>query len=160
MTYTTPHGNTGSFNPLSKARDWTCILMDTSGVFNSLSFSGNSPPIPTPGTFGSRVAGNELCPAFLSVCWVNPYVTITGYRVYRGWLRLKKVICAGLYAVGLWSYMKMKKELALPRSLCHVKTYWESGHRKPGRKFSPDTKSAATLILDFSKRVRKFISVS
>ena len=29
-------------NPLSKARDWTCILMDTSWVCNLLSHSGNS----------------------------------------------------------------------------------------------------------------------
>ena len=30
--YTTAHGNAGSFDPLSKARDQTCILMDTSWV--------------------------------------------------------------------------------------------------------------------------------
>ena len=29
-------------NPLSKARDQTCILMDTSQVFNLLSHNGNS----------------------------------------------------------------------------------------------------------------------
>ena len=29
-------------NPLSEARDWTCILMDTSWVCNLLSHSGNS----------------------------------------------------------------------------------------------------------------------
>ena len=31
-TYTTAHGNTGSFNPLSEARDGTCILVDTNQV--------------------------------------------------------------------------------------------------------------------------------
>ena len=31
------------FNPLSEAMDRTCILMDTSGVFNLLSNTGNSP---------------------------------------------------------------------------------------------------------------------
>ena len=29
-------------NPLNRARDWTCILMDTSRVFNPLSHNGNS----------------------------------------------------------------------------------------------------------------------
>ena len=42
MTYTTAHGNVGSFNPLSKARDPTCILLDTSQVHNLLSHSGSS----------------------------------------------------------------------------------------------------------------------
>ena len=28
--YTTAHGNAGSFNRLSEARDWTCVLMDIS----------------------------------------------------------------------------------------------------------------------------------
>ena len=41
-TYTAAHGNTWYFNPLSKARDQTCILMDTSRVLNLLSYSGNS----------------------------------------------------------------------------------------------------------------------
>ena len=41
-TYTTAHGNTESFNPLSKARDQTCILMDTSGILKRLSHKGNS----------------------------------------------------------------------------------------------------------------------
>ena len=31
-THTTAHGNTGSFNPLSKARDQICILVYTSWV--------------------------------------------------------------------------------------------------------------------------------
>ena len=31
-TYTTAHGNAGSFNPLSEARDRTCILMDESQI--------------------------------------------------------------------------------------------------------------------------------
>ena len=30
VTYTTAHGNAKSFNPLSEARDWTCVLMDNS----------------------------------------------------------------------------------------------------------------------------------
>ena len=30
--YTTAHGNAGSFNPLSKARDRTYILMDSSQI--------------------------------------------------------------------------------------------------------------------------------
>ena len=34
MTYSTPHGNARSFNPLSKARDQTHILMDTSRIFS------------------------------------------------------------------------------------------------------------------------------
>ena len=34
--------NAGSFNLLNKARDWTCILMDTSQVLNWLSLNGNS----------------------------------------------------------------------------------------------------------------------
>ena len=29
-------------NPLSKSRDWTCILMDTSRVLNPLGHNGNS----------------------------------------------------------------------------------------------------------------------
>ena len=31
-TYTTAHSNAGSFNPLSKARDHTCVLMDASQI--------------------------------------------------------------------------------------------------------------------------------
>ena len=42
VTYTTAHGTTGSFNPLSEARDQTHILMDTSQVLNLLSLSGKS----------------------------------------------------------------------------------------------------------------------
>ena len=30
------------FNPLSEARDLTCILMDTSQLLNPLSYNGNS----------------------------------------------------------------------------------------------------------------------
>ena len=41
-TYTTAHGSASSFNPLSEARDGTCILMDTSQVLNPLSHNGNS----------------------------------------------------------------------------------------------------------------------
>ena len=41
-TVTTAHGNTGSFNQLSKGRDWTCFLMDTSQILNMLSHNGNS----------------------------------------------------------------------------------------------------------------------
>ena len=41
-TYTIACSNAGSFNPLSKARDWTCFLMDTSWVLNPLSPSRNS----------------------------------------------------------------------------------------------------------------------
>ena len=41
-TYMAACGNTRSFNPLSKARDWTPILMDTSLVLNPLSHNGNS----------------------------------------------------------------------------------------------------------------------
>ena len=41
-TYTTAHGNAGSFNPLSKARDWTHILMDTGQILNPLSHNRNS----------------------------------------------------------------------------------------------------------------------
>lgn len=36
------HSNIRSLNPLSGARDWTHILMDTSQVVNPLSHSGNS----------------------------------------------------------------------------------------------------------------------
>ena len=32
VTYAIVHSNAGSFNPLSKARDGTCVLMDTSWV--------------------------------------------------------------------------------------------------------------------------------
>ena len=32
MTYTTALGNVGSFNPLSKARDRMCVLIDTSQI--------------------------------------------------------------------------------------------------------------------------------
>ena len=32
VTYTTTHSNTGSFNPLSEARDWTRVFMDTNWV--------------------------------------------------------------------------------------------------------------------------------
>ena len=35
MTYTTIHGHTGSFNPLSEARDQTRILMDASQIHYS-----------------------------------------------------------------------------------------------------------------------------
>ena len=41
-TYTTAHGNTRSFNTLSKARDRTCILTDTSPVLNFLTHNRNS----------------------------------------------------------------------------------------------------------------------
>ena len=41
-TYATAHGNTGSFNPQSRARDQTRILMDTGWVLNPLSHNGNS----------------------------------------------------------------------------------------------------------------------
>ena len=41
--YIAAHSNAGSFNPLSKARDRTCILMDTRKVLiNPLSYNGNS----------------------------------------------------------------------------------------------------------------------
>ena len=36
------HGNAASFDPPSKARDWTHILMDTSQILNLLSHNGNS----------------------------------------------------------------------------------------------------------------------
>ena len=42
VTYTTTHSNTGSLNPLKEARDWTCILLDTSQVLNPLNHNGNS----------------------------------------------------------------------------------------------------------------------
>ena len=32
VTYTTAHGSDGCFNPLSEARDGTCILMDASQI--------------------------------------------------------------------------------------------------------------------------------
>ena len=38
----TAHSNTGSFNPLSKARDRTHIFTDTSWILNPLSHNGNS----------------------------------------------------------------------------------------------------------------------
>ena len=38
--HTTAHSNTGSFNPLSKARDWTHILMDSSRVHYSWATTG------------------------------------------------------------------------------------------------------------------------
>ena len=41
-TYTAAHGNVGSFNPLSKARDQTRILVGTSRIFNPLSHDRNS----------------------------------------------------------------------------------------------------------------------
>jgi len=41
-TYTAVHNNARSFNPLSKARDQTCILMDISQVLKPLSHDGNS----------------------------------------------------------------------------------------------------------------------
>ena len=39
---TTAWGNTGSFNPMSKARDQTCILMDTNQILNPVSHNKNS----------------------------------------------------------------------------------------------------------------------
>ena len=42
-TYTTAHGNAGSFNPMSKARDQTHICLDTSWVYHLLSHNRNSP---------------------------------------------------------------------------------------------------------------------
>ena len=41
-TYITACSDSGSFNPLSKARDQTCILLDTSYILNPLSHNGNS----------------------------------------------------------------------------------------------------------------------
>ena len=41
-TYTIVHGNARSFNPLSEAKDWTCILMDTNWVLNLLCRNCNS----------------------------------------------------------------------------------------------------------------------
>ena len=41
-TYTTADGNAGSFNALSKARDWTHILMDTSWVYYCCATIGTS----------------------------------------------------------------------------------------------------------------------
>ena len=41
-TYAMATATTESFNPLSEARDQTHILMDTSGILNLLSQSGNS----------------------------------------------------------------------------------------------------------------------
>ena len=38
------HSDWGSFKPLSKARDRTCALMDTSWVHYCLCHNGNSPP--------------------------------------------------------------------------------------------------------------------
>ena len=38
------HGNTTSFNPLSEARDWTCILMITNQILNLLNHSGLRTP--------------------------------------------------------------------------------------------------------------------
>ena len=42
VTYTTAGDNAGSFNPLSKGSDWTCILMDSSWILNPLSHHGNT----------------------------------------------------------------------------------------------------------------------
>ena len=42
LTYTTAHSNT-ILNPLSEARDQTCVLMVTSRILNVLSHNGNSP---------------------------------------------------------------------------------------------------------------------
>ena len=42
VTYTTARSNAGSFNPLSKARDQTHILMGTTWVCNPSSHNGNS----------------------------------------------------------------------------------------------------------------------
>ena len=42
-------------NPLSEARDQTCVLMDMSQVLNLLSHDGNSASALVPGTVGSRV---------------------------------------------------------------------------------------------------------
>ena len=42
MTYAAACHNTRSFNPLSEARDWTCILMNTSQVLKLLSYNENS----------------------------------------------------------------------------------------------------------------------
>ena len=41
LTYAAAPGNAGSFNPLSEARDPSCILTDTSWVLNPLSPSRN-----------------------------------------------------------------------------------------------------------------------
>ena len=40
--YTIAQSKARSFNSLSEARDWTCILMDTSHILNPLSHNGNS----------------------------------------------------------------------------------------------------------------------
>ena len=40
-TYATGHGNAGAFNPLSEARDWTHVLMDTSQILNRMSHNRN-----------------------------------------------------------------------------------------------------------------------
>ena len=48
-------------NPLSEARDWTCIFMDNSQVHNPLSHNGNSPLAPF---YSGRNLGTEslICP--------------------------------------------------------------------------------------------------
>ena len=40
--YTAAHGSSGFFNPLSKARDWTHIFVNTSWVLNHLRHNRNS----------------------------------------------------------------------------------------------------------------------
>ena len=44
MTYTTAHGNAGSFKPLSKGRDWTLLLMDSTQICFHCATTGTSPP--------------------------------------------------------------------------------------------------------------------
>ena len=56
-TYTAAHSNTRSFNPLSKARNPTHILMGTSLAPNPLSHNGNS----------SLIFKNPV--VTLSICW-------------------------------------------------------------------------------------------
>ena len=52
-------------NPLSEARDWTCIFMDTCWVCNPLSHEGNSP----------------FCSYFTSVFHVSIFLRFFKYRV-------------------------------------------------------------------------------
>ena len=42
VTYSEAVSSAGSFNPLSKAKDWTCIIVDASWILNLLSHDENA----------------------------------------------------------------------------------------------------------------------
>ena len=66
--YTAARGNTRSFNPLSEARDWTCIFMDTNQFLNLLNHNGNSPSDLFKSVMASYTVANAWIPSISLTC--------------------------------------------------------------------------------------------